>query len=81
MGYVYFEADPSQFGEIHIELFASVALIDGKRKLCNFGILIQYTDDGSNQIVTDSFPYGGYNAQFANLNGISYPVTSDGSDS
>ena len=78
MGYVYFEADPSQFGKIHIELFSSVALIDGKRELCNSGILIQSTDNGSNQIVTDLFPYGGYNDQFANLNGISYPVTSNG---
>ena len=61
-----------------VELFASVALIDGKRKLRNSGILIQSTDNGSNQIVTNLFPYGGYNDQFANLNGISYPVTSNG---
>ena len=80
MGYVYFEAaDSSQFKKFHVELFASVALIDGKhRKPCNSGILIQSTDDGSNQIVTNLFPYGGYNDQFADLHEISYPVTSNG---
>ena len=49
-----------------------------RSKPCNSGILIQSTDDGSNQIVTNLFPYGGYNDQFADLNGISYPVTSNG---
>jgi len=72
MGYAYFEVHPSMFGQIHVELFAGA--INGES--CDSGVLLQSTDD--NQIVTDSFPYGDYNEQFADLNGVTYPVTSNG---
>jgi hypothetical protein len=73
-GYAYFEAHPDQLqpGKIHVELFAGAA--DGEP--CDSGVLLESTE--GNQIVTDSFPYGGYNKQFEDLDGISYPATSNG---
>jgi hypothetical protein len=73
-GYAYFEAHPSQLvpGKIHVELFAGA--VAGEP--CDSGVLLESTE--GNQIVTDSFPYGGYNKQFEDLDGISYPATSNG---
>jgi hypothetical protein len=71
-GYAYFEAHPSQLGKIHVELFAGA--VDGEP--CDSGVLLESTE--GNQIVTDSFPYSGYNKQFEDLDGISYPATSNG---
>jgi hypothetical protein len=73
-GFAYFEAHPSQLapGNIHVELFAGAVIGEP----CDSGVLLEST--AGNQITTDSFPDSTYNSQFEDLDGISYPATSNG---
>ncbi|OEU14562.1 hypothetical protein FRACYDRAFT_241110 [Fragilariopsis cylindrus CCMP1102] len=73
-GFAYFEAHPSQLapGNIHVELFAGAVIGEP----CDSGVLLEST--AGNQITTDSFPDSTYNKQFEDLDGISYPATSNG---
>lgn len=73
-GFAYFEAHPSQLapGNIHVELFAGAVVGEP----CDSGVLLESTE--GSQITTDSFPEVGYNKQFEDLDGISYPATSNG---
>jgi len=74
-GYVYFEVHPStlEANKVNIELFAGVT----NNNPCSSGVLLESSTDNPIVIFTRDFTTS-YLEQYADLDGPSYPATSNG---
>jgi hypothetical protein len=78
VGYGYFEAHPLQVaerGSITLEIFANVP---DDEEDCDNGVLVESVPADNFIIGVDSTPFPGYNEMYKDIEGKSYPATTNG---